>query len=357
MTGSFLFAADSSGTSIGDGIQVDVERSAGGWSAHFKIPWEVVEGRPIREPFGLNIVRSRGQSSEVLSPVALDQTFHLPPDLLMCTCFGEQTAHHGIVYIPKGRYRLDHTIYVWAGIRLIGYGAKRSVFVLPANSPDFQSGPDHYMIWFTDERTPPGEPIADASEFTFCSALSNIDFELNDGNPTAVAIRFNVAQHSFIAYADFKLRSAKAALEAIGNQASDIHVHGGRYGIITGKQSAHWALDVFVANESGECLWANSFCDEVFEPEHAPLFQEVESTGSLLRGGRHFDKTSAFVNVSRGFVSTARAVPHRSWFLSVSLRAAFPLRRAFTSSNSASTLGESCWPKGHSHAERSPAES
>lgn len=151
-----------------------------------------------------------------------------------------ETVHHGIVFIHEGRYRLDHTVYVWAGIRLIGYGAKRPVFVLPANSPDFQTGPDHYMIWFTDERPRPGEPIPDASEFTFYSALSNIDFELGDGNPSAVAIRFNVAQHSFVAHADFRLGHGKAAIEAVGNQASDIHVHGGQYGIITGKTSPAW---------------------------------------------------------------------------------------------------------------------
>ncbi len=149
-------------------------------------------------------------------------------------------THHGVVFVAEGRYRIEHTVHVWAGIRLIGYGAHRPVFVLPPHSGDFQSSPDHYMLWYTDERTPPGQPIADASEFTFYSGLSNIDFEMGDRNPAAVAIRFNVAQHSFVTHADFKLGSAKAALEAIGNQASDIHVHGGHYGIITGKTSAAW---------------------------------------------------------------------------------------------------------------------
>jgi hypothetical protein len=152
----------------------------------------------------------------------------------------QETAHHGIVFIPEGRYRIDHTVYVWTGIRLIGYGAKRPVFVLPRNSPDFQSGPDHYMIWFTDERPRPGQPVADASEFTFYSAISNIDFEIGAGNAAAVAIRFNVAQHSFIAHASFQLGSARAAIEAAGNQASDLHIQGGQYGIITGKTSPAW---------------------------------------------------------------------------------------------------------------------
>jgi len=40
-----------------------------------------------------------------------------------------------------------------------------------------------YLLWFTDERTPPGQPIADASEFTFYSAVTNIDLELNEWNP------------------------------------------------------------------------------------------------------------------------------------------------------------------------------
>jgi hypothetical protein len=55
----FLFAADSSGASEGDGIGVHVNRSAGEWSAYFRIPWKLVDGRPTREPFGLNLVRSR----------------------------------------------------------------------------------------------------------------------------------------------------------------------------------------------------------------------------------------------------------------------------------------------------------
>jgi hypothetical protein len=164
----------------------------------------------------------------------------------------QETTHHGVVFVAEGRYRIEHTVHVWAGIRLIGYGAHRPVFVLPPHSDDFQSSPDHYILWYTDERTPSGQPIADASEFTFYSGLSNINFELGDGNPAAVAIRFNVAQHSFITHADFKVGSAKAALEAIGNQASDIHVHGGHYGIITGKTSPAWQFLLIDSSFDGQ---------------------------------------------------------------------------------------------------------
>ena len=34
------------------------------------------------------------------------------------------TTHQGIVFIPQGHYRLTRTLYVWPGVRLIGYGAQ-----------------------------------------------------------------------------------------------------------------------------------------------------------------------------------------------------------------------------------------
>ena len=113
-------------------------------------------------------------------------------------------AGRGIVFIPEGRYRLGKTIYVGEGIRLIGYGAKRPVFVLGKNTPGFQEvnnkypnheGTGKYMVHFTGGRGRGGGPIVDASEVTFYSAMSNIDFEMQDGNPGAIGIRFHVAQH------------------------------------------------------------------------------------------------------------------------------------------------------------------
>jgi hypothetical protein len=31
----------------------------------------------------------------------------------------------GVVFLPSGRYRLTRTLYVWRGLRVIGYGARR----------------------------------------------------------------------------------------------------------------------------------------------------------------------------------------------------------------------------------------
>ncbi len=55
---------------------------------------------------------------------------------------------------------------------------------------------------------PPNDNVADANPNTFYSAMSNIDFEIGDGNPAAVAVRFHVAQHSFLTHMNFRLGSA-----------------------------------------------------------------------------------------------------------------------------------------------------
>ena len=47
----------------------------------------------------------------------------------------QETVGQGVVFVPEGRYRITKTINVWPSIRLIGYGAKRPVFVLAPNTP------------------------------------------------------------------------------------------------------------------------------------------------------------------------------------------------------------------------------
>jgi len=52
----------------------------------------------------------------------------------------QETTHQGILFIPSGHYRITRTIYVWPGIRLIGYGAQRPVFELAKNTSGFSGG-------------------------------------------------------------------------------------------------------------------------------------------------------------------------------------------------------------------------
>jgi len=42
----------------------------------------------------------------------------------------EARSGEGIVFVPSGRYRLTKTVYIWPGVRLIGYGITRPLFLL-----------------------------------------------------------------------------------------------------------------------------------------------------------------------------------------------------------------------------------
>ena len=199
-----------------------------------------------------------------------------------------ENNREGIVFVPAGRYLLTRTVFVWPGVRLFGYGATRPVFVLAANTPGFQQGVG-VMVSFTGFRAgrggrgpgagfrvpfpppdsvPPNGGIADANSGTFYSAMSNIDFEIGDGNPAAVAIRFHVAQHAFLSHMDFHVGSGLAALTEIGNEAEDLHFYGGQYGILTDKTSPAWQFTLI---------------DSVFEGQREAAIREHEAGLTLIR--------------------------------------------------------------------------
>jgi Pectate lyase superfamily protein/SMP-30/Gluconolactonase/LRE-like region len=195
------------------------------------------------------------------------------------------TAREGIVFVPSGRFPLKRTVFLWPGVRLIGYGATRPVFVLPPNTPGFQKGMG-VMVMFTGltphERpragdriafpppgtVPPNNDVADANPNTFYSAISNIDFEIGDGNPAAVAVRFHVAQHSFLTHMDFHIGSGLAGVYQVGNEAEDLHFFGGRYGILTEKTSPAWQFTLI---------------DSTFEGQREAAIREHEAGLTLIR--------------------------------------------------------------------------
>ena len=140
-----------------------------------------------------------------------------------------ETGGQGIVLLGSGRYRINDTLYVWPGIRVIGYGASRPVIVLSANTPAFQEPTrEKVMVFFAGGRPGSGRsrsrdsegvrsPVPDANPGTFYSALSNTDIEIEDGNPGAVAVRSRYAQHCFLAHMDLRLGSALAGIHGAGN--------------------------------------------------------------------------------------------------------------------------------------------
>ena len=196
-----------------------------------------------------------------------------------------QTSREGIVFIPSGRYRFAHTVYVWPGVRVFGYGATRPVFLLADDTPGFKTGMG-VMVMFTGfgpgqmarmrmrvpfpppGSVPPNEQIADANPGTFYSAMSNIDFEIGKGNGAAVAIRFHVAQHAYLSHMDFHIGSGLAGLYQIGNEAEDLHFYGGRYGILTEKTSPAWQFTLI---------------DSTFEEQREAAIREHEAGLTLIR--------------------------------------------------------------------------
>ncbi len=180
----------------------------------------------------------------------------------------------GIVFIPQGRYRLTRTIYVWPAVRVIGWGAKRPVFVLGDNTPGFSKGVADMVIFAgvrpgsgpssRPERpafkvpfpppgsVPPNPDISDANPGTFYSAMSNIDFEIGRGNAGAVAIRFHGAQHDYLSHMDFHIGSGLAGLNQVANEAEDLRFFGGRYGILAEKPSPAWQFTLIDSQFEGQ---------------------------------------------------------------------------------------------------------
>ena len=152
----------------------------------------------------------------------------------------QETTRRGIVFVPQGRYRLSKTVYVWSGIRLIGYGQSRPVFVLAANTPGYQEGTGKYLVHFVSDRPREGQAVRDANPGTFYSAMSNIDIEIQDGNPAAVGIRSHWAQHCYLAHIDFRIGQGKAGVQQVGNEMDDCRFFGGDYGLTTTKPSPSW---------------------------------------------------------------------------------------------------------------------
>jgi hypothetical protein len=154
----------------------------------------------------------------------------------------QETTRRGIVFVPQGKYRLTKTIYVWSGIRLMGYGKERPVFLLGANTPGYQEGTGKYMVHFVSDKPREGGAIRDANPGTFYSAMSNIDMEIGDGNPAAVGIRSHWAQHCYLAHMDFRIGQGKAGVQQVGNEMDDCRFFGGDYGFMTTKPSPSWPM-------------------------------------------------------------------------------------------------------------------
>lgn len=171
----------------------------------------------------------------------------------------------GIVFLPSGRYRVSRTVLLRSAVRVFGVGKTRPVIVLGDNTPGYADGVAAVVSFTGDDQYRAGKPpipppttrpfdpaVFDATQTTFYSALSNVDFEIGQGNGGAVAVRFRVAQHAFVRNADFHLGSGFAGLYQVGNASENLRFYGGRYGIVTEKTSPAWQFTLLDSEFEGQ---------------------------------------------------------------------------------------------------------
>lgn len=171
----------------------------------------------------------------------------------------------GIVFLPSGRYRVSRTILLRSGVRVFGTGKTRPTIVLADNATGYADGIAAVVSFTGDDQYGAGRPpvpppttrpfdpnVFDATQTTFYSGLSNVDFDLGQGNAGAVAVRFRIAQHAFVRHVDFHLRSGLAGIYQAGNECEDLNFYGGRYGILSEKTSPAWPFTLIDATFEGQ---------------------------------------------------------------------------------------------------------
>jgi hypothetical protein len=175
----------------------------------------------------------------------------------------QKQSGNGIVFIPEGTYRLGKAVYLWTGIRLIGYGATRPVFKLGDKTPGYQEGENKYMIHFCQTRSTenlgsiqPGAwrtpDFIDGTFTTFYSGVSNINFEIGNGNPAAIAVRYHIAQVCALENIDFNIGNGRGAVEEMGNIIENCTFRGGEFGIKTGTSAPGWQCMVLDCTFEGQ---------------------------------------------------------------------------------------------------------
>jgi len=216
----------------------------------------------------------------------------------------DSAANHGaggVVFLPSGRYRISRSILVPIAVRVYGVGKTRPVLVLGPHTPGFQKGVGN-MVIFTGTDTynigkvampvpsavpfsaEPGKAVRDANSSTFYSVLSNVDFEVGDGNPAASGVRMHTAQHSNLSHIDFRMGSGLAGVYQVGNIAYDLRFYGGRYGILAEKTSPAWQFTLL---------------DALFDGQRDAAIREHEAGLTLANTG--IRNTPVGIEIDRGY--------------------------------------------------------
>ena len=153
----------------------------------------------------------------------------------------KKEKNFGILFIPEGKYLISKTIYVPKAIRIIGYGENRPEFILGKKSAGYQDE-NNFMFWFTSNLVEEDVQPMDATAGTFYSAISNINFRIEKGNPKAIALRTHFAQHSFVSHCNFYTGDGYAGIYDLGNEIENLKFYGGEYGISSARTSPGWPM-------------------------------------------------------------------------------------------------------------------
>ena len=87
-----------------------------------------------------------------------------------------------------------------------------------------------------------GRKPSDAGAGTFYSAVSNVDFRIDKGNPQAVAFVRILPSMDLSIIATFGLVRGKPGMYDVGNELEDVRFYGGEYGIISSRTSPGWPM-------------------------------------------------------------------------------------------------------------------
>lgn len=214
----------------------------------------------------------------------------------------KKERNFGILFIPEGKYLISKTIYVPKAIRIIGYGQNRPEFILAKNTDGYLDE-FNYMFWFTSNLVKEGLEPKDATAGTFYSAISNIDFRIEEGNTKAIALRTHFAQHGFVSHCNFYINEGYAGIYDLGNEIEDLKFFGGEYGISTGRTSPGWPMMMidlyFEGQRSAAVLSRNTGMSIVsMHVKNAPVAIELQDGIS----DRLFMEDCLFENVKKGVV-------------------------------------------------------
>ncbi len=86
----------------------------------------------------------------------------------------------------------------------------------------------------------------------FYSGIDNINFEIGDGNPAAIAVRYHVAQVCALENIDFNIGNGRGGVEEMVNIIEACTFRGGEFGIKTNPSPPDWQCMVLDCSFEGQ---------------------------------------------------------------------------------------------------------